>query len=399
MCNYSRVQFISWELHTGPFVLSAPPGQLGSFSGLLSPTPGKRADAFAQCWDIEARLAFTADALVKAEAMSDRSVKTLKVFMAPAFLYRGAGGAYLHSLLEGWPGDAPAELQLPLPYSRHWGGLFGGLRSLAASYAYEDWVFVFGTAVSASFPAHRDGGKHALDPTLPGEVWSSALIQRGGAMHGKHHYLSRKHYRSGASFLHWCGAAGQQAPGTLPYPQAALPEGVVGEDESSALCRIPTVRDHGGMLIDFGIEVGLDHARSGDKAGNRHGRVRTAGRFVKIQLVPSCGMALLPDSVRLQPANGPTTFSYAFNCDGLSTVGGDAGSHTQLWNGVYGSSDALANRLVEASEGLPYPGTRTAAVATQLLTSQGPVSSNMLWNNGNGLQGAGTVRVVTPLEL
>ncbi|UGQ48935.1 hypothetical protein [Massilia endophytica] len=389
MCNYSKVQFISWELHTGPFILSAPPGQLGSYSGLLSPTPGKRADAFAQCWDIEARLAFTADAIERAEAMCDPSVKTLKVFMAPAFTYRGAGGAYLHGLLEGWSGEAPSELQLPPPYHQHWDGLFGGLRSLVASVVYEDWIFVFGTAVSASFPARRDGGKHALDPTLPGELWSSALVQRGGAMHGRHHYLSRKHYRSGAAFLRWYGAAGQPV-------LSALPEGVIGVDESSALCRIPTVRDHGGVPIDFGVEVGLDHARSGDKGANRHGRVRTAGRFVKIQLVPSCGMVLLPESVRLQPANGPTTFSYAFNCDGLTAFSGEAGSHTQLWNGVYGG---LANRLVEASGGEPYPGTRTDTVAAQLLTSQGPVSSNMLWNNGNGLQGAGTVRVVNPLEL
>lgn len=401
MSNYSKVQFISWEVHTGPFVVTRPPVKTGLYSGLLDPTPDNRTDVLGQCWDIEARLAFTADAITKAELSSDRSAGTLKVFMAPEFLYRGAGGAYLHDLIDGWDGQAPAEFNLPAPYNGRWRGLFGGLRALVAQPKYEDWIFVFGTALSASFPSARQrDGKFVIDVRQPGEIYNCALIQRGGALHGTDNYVSRKHYISPIDFLQWNGAVAQHTPGTvLPLdPRAVVPADVMGVNEGGALFRIPGINDSLGKPIDFGIEICLDHALSANSA-NRYGRIRTAGQSVKIQLVPSGGMRLQPDSIRLQPAGAPTPRSYAFNCDGLGNLNGGAGSHTQLWNGANGAPAPAGNCLVAASSGAAVVGTVLTAVAGQVNTTLGAVQGSLLWNNGENVQGAGQVRILAVRDL
>lgn len=404
MSNYSKVQFISWEVHTGPFVI---PGtakgnpDVALYSGLLDPAPDKRTDALGQCWDIDARLAFTADAISKAELSSDRSPGTLKVFMAPEFLYRGAGGAYLHDLIDGWASKAPAEFNLPAPYSGPWPGLFGGLRALVRDAKYEDWIFVFGTAVSASFPSAKQGnGKFVIDTSKPGEIYNSALIQRGGLLHGGDNYVSRKHYISGIDFLNWNASVKQHVAGTvLPLdPSTVLPADVLGVPEGGAVFRIPGINDSKTKPIDFGIEICLDHIASGSSA-NAYGRLRTAGQFVRIQLVPSGGMRLKPESICLQPAGVPTPRSYAFNCDGLGNIDGSPGSHTQLWNGTNGAIVLPANRLVDANGGVALADTRLSAVITQVRQAQVLVSADMLWNSGGSVKGAGQVRLLATRDL
>lgn len=399
MSNYSKVQFISWEVHTGPWTASALPAGASRYSSLPAAPADKRTDALGQCRDIEARLAFVADALGKAEAASERNARTLKVFMAPEFLFRGAGGAYLQDLIDGWEQQAPAELGLPAPFAAHWGGLFGGLRALAADPRFEDWLFVFGTALGASFPAAKGkDGSYLLDAQQPGEIYNIALIQRGGATHGSDCYVSRKHYISGIDFIRWSGAVGQHRRGTvLPLDtQTMVPADAMGDNQGGAVFRIPNINDSSGALIDFGIEICLDHARSGGGA-NAYGRLRTAGRLVRIQLVPSGGMVLQPLSIRLRPNGIPVPRSYAFNCDGLGDLDGSPGSHTQLWKGS-GDTD----RLTEASSGQAGADT-LRAVATRLDTGVGPVDADQLWNNGgingNAARGAGHVRVLAAQDL
>jgi hypothetical protein len=403
MSNYDKVQFISWELYTGPFRVSTRPGT-GWYAGLLNPALDKRLDALGQCWDIEARIAFTADAIAQAKKKSDDSKSTLKVFMAPEFLYRGAGGAYLHDLINGWAAHAPAELALPAPYAGRWDGLFGGLRALVATPGFEDWVFVFGTALSASFPtAKAANGKYLLDPAAMGEIYNSALIQRGGAANGDSNYVSRKHYISPIDFVNRLGAAIQHAPGNvLPFdPRAVIPADILGVTEGGAVFGLPGINDASGKPIDFGIEICLDHAQSGNNA-NLFGRIRTAGQYVKLQLVPSGGLNLIDASIRLQPGGAATPRSYAFNCDGLNGLAGAAGGcHTQVWNGANGVSPVpAANKLVEASGGQALAGTTVLDVANNVVTPHGPVAADMLWNRGDaGARGAGKVRVLGALNL
>lgn len=401
MSNYNNVQFISWELNTGPFIAGNAQFPVGWYCGVRDPGPDQRLGTFGQRIDIETRLAFVADAIARAHALCDPSAATLKVFMAPEFLFRGAGGAYLHDLIDGWQGQAPGELGLPAPYDKPWPGLFGGLRALAADARFEDWLFVFGTAVSASFPTRGRDGKQVLDPTRPGEIYNTALIQRGGPAHGADTYVSRKHYISGIDFLRWYGNPGQHSAGSvLPLdPDALVPAEAMGTNEGGALFQIAGVSDGAGTPIDFGIEICLDHACSGGNYANAFGRIRSAGKLVKIQLVPSGGMSLRPDSVRLQAAKGSVAGAYAFNCDGLGNLDGGSGSHTQVWGSCAAGAPPRLQRLFEASSGAAVPGSQVAAVAQTVMVSIGQVPAISLWNNGQGVAGAGHVRVLAPLGL
>lgn len=407
MSNYTAVQFISWEIYTGPTTTQPPyyPG-IRSFW-----TTDHRTDVLSQCVDIDARLLFVADAVRKAAALADTNPTTLKVFLAPEFLFRGAGGAYLHDLINGWSGPAPIEFSLPAPYNSSWGGLFGGLQTIAKQANYEDWLFVFGTAVSATFPTQQaSNGKYLLDPAQPGTVYNTALIQRGGAGHKDDNYASLKQYISGIDFLGWdprrttvVHAIGSIAPAV---PAAEIPADVMGVPQGGATFAISNVNDATGAPLAFGIEICLDHARSGGNYSNHFGRLRTANQNVKIQLVPSCGMRLIDASIRLLPAAGPTPHSYAFNCDGFSdAILGLPGSHTQIWNGLNGNPVPQVNKLVEASNGAPPPVPQVVAQAVTAVVNQvapplgGVVSDSVLWNNGGGVQGAGHVRVCASLPL
>lgn len=408
MSQYSKIQFVSWELYTGPLAR-------GGYAGLGTVSSDVHGDLYGQCADIEARLAFTADAMAQAESLSDRSPRTLKVFMAPDFLYRGVGGAYVDGLIDGWQGPAPFALP---PF---WRSLLAGLRTLAAGARYEDWVVVFGSILGAPLRACTGTGRAVPDAAPPGLLRSVTLVQRGGPRHGRHAHLARKHYPAGAAMLRWHAGREGKVPGTLlPLaPEARLPDGVVGRPDSAVRLCVPTVDDAHGNPIEFGLEVGLDHvggdAFAGRAAGSfdaRSGRIAVAGQPVRVQLVPACGMRLQAQSVRLTPGRG----AYAFLCDGLANLNGSIGSHTQCWNGLHGRPEPLPARLLDASAGELWPGTRLAAVAGHVETSRGKVAADSLWDSGNstatsaraghgdtaqgaGMRGAGHVRVLTPLDL
>ncbi len=402
MSRYQKVQFISWELYTGPYKNPAQAPQ-AFYSGLSNTQVDYRTDVVGQCWDITARLAFIADAIEKAYAIADLDPACLKIFMAPEFLCRGAGGAYLHDLLNGWVAGAPTSFALPPPFNHAWSGLFGGMQNLVADTRFNDFLFVFGTAVSASFPtAENVEGLFLLDTTQPGEVYNTTLIQRGGAAHRAHQYASRKQYISGIDFLKWSGSVAQHTfQSVLPADLASvIPADVLGVTEGGAVFQIAGIHDFRGRAIDFGIEICLDHAVSGGSRAHSFGRLRTAQQWVHIQLVPSSGMSLEEDSIRLLPAAGPTPHSYAFNCDGYTTLDYKVpGSHTQIWNGANGAPVTDAYRLVETAGGADYPGTRLARLTDCVNTTNGTVYAHQLWNNGASVHGAGHVRVMQAFDL
>lgn len=398
--NYSKVQFISWEVNTGPLQIPNAAGfNIGTYPGLrVNGQFDDRVDLISQCLDIQARVAFTANAVAQAAPLVDPSSGVLKVFMAPEFLYRGAGGAYLHDLINGWTGASPYAL--PAPFNNNWPGLFGGLKQIAASDSYKDWVFVFGTAISASFPTSQGAdGKYYLNYSAlaQSEVYNTALVQAGGSANTAVNYASRKHYISGIDFLQWYTGAVQHTLGSvLPAdPRAVIPADVLGVPEGGAVFNLAGINDSQGKPIDFGIEICLDHARSGGDA-NSFGRLRTANQYVKIQLVPSAGMTLTDASIRLQPAAGPTGTSYAFNCDGLNNLSAPwDGCHTQVWNGSNGVAVPAANKLYEVSNGAPLANTRVNKV-TQTINIPGlnPIADALLWKNGSG-----SVRALNSLTL
>jgi len=398
--NYSKVQFISWELNTGPQNTGTHAGgSVGYYPG-FNRNQDQRLDTYSQCVDIDARVKFTENAILSAQKVASSDPTVLKVFMAPEFLYRGAGGAYLHDLINGWEGTPTPELGLTgTPYNNKWSGLFGGLQSIAANDNYKNWVFVFGTAISASFPTYKaNDGKYYLDSTKIAEAYNTALIQLGGIGNTSTNYASRKHYISGIDFLNWYSSQTAHTMNSImpADTKALIPADVIGVPEAGAAFNLANVNNSAGKLIDFGIEVCLDHLCSGGNGTNSFGRIRTAGQYVKIQLVPSAGMSLVDASIRLEPEAGPTPNSYAFNCDGLGNLNppGGAGCHTQIWNGSNGTVVPSPNKLFEVSNGAPLINTTVVKVAATAALGTNTVNDTNLWINGSG-----SVRVVNPLAL
>lgn len=392
--NYQHIQFISWEIYTGPYFTE---NKKGKYIGIHSVSDDKRIDVIGQCKDISARIEFTKDAIEKAYSKADQSSKVLKVFMAPEFLYRGAGGAYLHDLINGWESDAPQDFgSLPVPYSKKWGGLFGGLQQFVQDDQYEDWIFIFGTALSASFPTKkRLDDKYYLDPSKPGEIYNTALIQRGGTKYKSANYASRKHYISGMDFLNKnIESALAHINGKVkPFdPEEIIPSDLMGVTEGGALFQIKDTNDKDGKLIDFGIEICLDHARSGGNGNNKFGRIRTAGEKVTIQLVPSGGMALQEDSIFLKNNDS----CYAFNCDGFNGLTEGYNSHSQIWN-------KNKSMVIEATGGENADKTSWVEVAKKVKinvnSEELEISSEDLWDSNINAKGSGNVRIIKPLPL
>src|SRR5215467_12341709 len=489
MANYTHVQFISWEVYTGPnrgprpWAMN-PPADGRGYTGIgKENAPDNRLDVEGQIEDIRERLQFTYKAIEEAYKLAVRHPTTLKVFMAPEFLYRGKGGAYIHDLINGWTKQPPSEFDLSgfdgFP------GLFGYLKRFAAENRFSNWLFVFGTAISASFPTRSETNKgRVVDSTQMGEIYNSALIQRGGERTTDEAYASRKRYIASIDFIESQYRAKNFTLGDVVPADRLDLEPDESNREGSATFTINGINDGAGQPIMFGLEVCLDHSISTprnpqprlwanstvyaigkgvispddewvytcriahtssaspttftqdknnnpgrwvdpplwanstvyaignvvfspddgllytcgiahtssaspttftqDKNNNPGrwvpyrnpwGRICTADKWVKIQLVPSGGMNLTPASIRLLPAAGPTPHSYAFNCDGLTTLwdpslGYQYGAHTQIWNGANGAVPVPPeNQLINASSGRPVGNTSVAKVDGDILTN------------------------------
>jgi hypothetical protein len=437
MANYTHVQFISWEVYTGPN-RGSPPWSMAqdgiSYTGIGSKENAvdNRLDIAGQIEDIEARLAFTFRA-VEAAAWSkyvEKKPDTLKVFMAPEFLYRGKGGAYIHDLINGWNGPVPAEFAgiKSDPYDiryNNYPGLFGHLQRFATvPRYYEHWLFVFGTAISASFPARfKTNEGLVLDSTQPGEIYNTALVQRGwwGGIPSDAAYASRKHYIASTEPItdfikSQYNAKGFTMGDVIPADRLDL-EPNESNREGSATFTINGINEKDGQPIMFGLEVCLDHARSTPKNPQPKtitetlpwGRIRTADKWVKIQLVPSGGMYLKPASIRLAVAAWkgsrlPTLrTAYAFNCDGLFTLYPNSewgtvkpqewGAHTQIWNANSPNQNdppPRTNQLINASYGQEVSNSSIAKVDDNIRS----ISASDLWDLGSGY-----VRVMQKMPL
>jgi hypothetical protein len=107
-------------------------------------------------------------------------------------------------------------------------------------------------------------------------------------------------------------------------------------------------------------------------------------------------MILNPASIRLLPPEGPTPHSYAFNCDGLTTLEGQWGAHTQIWNGANGRSPVpLENQLINANYGQRLSNTTAVKVSNQSDYARDiGIDAYQLWDLGSGY-----VRVMQPMPL
>ena len=132
--------------------------------------------------------------------------KTLKIFMAPEFFYRGINGAYDISLVSE---------------------IFLALRGFTKDEKYKDWLFVLGTVIAASFDDQmackscgttgaksftRDSSGHFVctrsgcssgsveEVRLGARIDNVALIQKGGEDTDRNSYIVEKEYVSHVDF-------------------------------------------------------------------------------------------------------------------------------------------------------------------------------------------------------
>jgi hypothetical protein len=101
-------------------------------------------------------------------------------------------------------------------------------------------------------------------------------------------------------------------------------------------------------------------------------------------------------------AGGPTPHSYAFHCDGLTTLhpswvawGAQTqgwGAHTQIWNGANGNPVPRENQLINANYGQEVSNTSMAKVAEEMWwtdevrwwTGDTKIHASHLWDLGSG---------------
>jgi len=277
--SYSAVQFIGYEIFTGP-------GQYPKrhYVGLDNDRE-----------DIAARVALFKKALkaAKASELVDNSSNVLKIFMAPEFYFRGARGAYPLDLLNSGGADDR--------------GLVGALTDLIKDSEWADWLVVFGTIIGRSTPSR---GRT--------EVYNVALVQQGSFT--KDTRLDKcvvimKEFMSDIDFLDIApqGLSLQEVehlpamgPGTYALEQNNPGQGTGGYNGGSIF-----------MLdgITFGLEVCLDHLA----CRLLRAWPLTGDLFVQIQLIPSGGMSIKTAAVATQ------TDGLVFNVDGLQSDRPDGG--------------------------------------------------------------------------
>ena len=419
--KYPKVQFISWELCTAPVSVPAKPNipQLFQYYPGICLANDNRMDVLSQCQDIEARLQFFQLALKQAAMAGniDKSDTTLKVFMAPEFLFRGAGGAYLHDLVNGWQSSPPDYFAMSLQgtkYAGAWNGLFGSLRNIAANDAYKNWIIVPGTTVSASFscaPKQKPKGQPEpayIDFGQPAEIYNNCLILLGGSANANISHTTTKHYKSAIDFISNYAYVNQaflnQSTRPLNDPRLAFLDEL--QSEGGAIFTLSGVNDASDKPITWGVEVCLDHAVSGGMRDpkspgsfrNPFGVIRAFNNRVNIQLVPSGGMTLKDASIWLTPVSSNTQFSYAFNCDGslnlvlppqANTL--PSACHTQIWCGSGSSAVPVVTKLLQLDGRQEIKGTTLNQVPGNCGDSLNKVLATQLWSYG-----AGNVRVVDP---
>jgi hypothetical protein len=263
--------------------------------------------------------------------------RTLKIFMAPEFYFRGRNGAY-----------SPDIVSDIIPYMKALG---------TASPLYQDWLFVFGTAVASIEIANDlcaecnryDVITYKADPvylrsqiavctnnashrtykyTHSAEVQNVALIQHGAITH-----MVVKEYKSNIDYKGNQVWIRRDIPGEARLVPAVSPLGGVenpGHPTSGMIMH--SDERLGGCIftvdgLTIGLEVCLDH-----KANNWKGQIGRASKLahmIQILLIPSYGMAI-GDGLFTKP-NG-----ILFNVDGR----GEGSSEVKLNVTPYQSKNA-----------------------------------------------------------
>jgi len=230
----------------------------------------------------------------------DEDRKILKIFMAPEFYFRGPYGAYQDI---GWNAK-----------------IMSMMRTETSKLAYKDWLFVLGTALFSTDKEEKQGNAMVKVGSL---LENYALVQKGGPKTAEHHDLIvAKEFPSHVDFKHpglgnleWYDPSQSEAKVGGQMQKHFVPEGarIDPNPAQGALdANTQSVSELvGGTVftmdgITFGLEVCRDHLIGRLKHSDESGKVL-------IQLVPSCGAYIKPESVSC------VTGGIVFNVDGDGT--------------------------------------------------------------------------------
>ena len=277
--QYTKFQPLSFQLYTGgaPVVITDDDGTnstnpecrdfgiFGSSEGVMYCYTGHK-DTTA---DVADRLAIMTDAVEKAYELSDKSSDTLKVFVAPEFFFRGRNGAYIlkqddevTALFNDEGGECHAEVCQILK----------ALDALVADARFEDWVFLFGTAVISETLRVEDTWDYLF--------YNFGILQKGydpaKNTHTGKRFLIPKRYVSNLDFLtpdRQTGGTREIFDSSSPINDLAVlnPHGLIHKtydhrlwhaykDELAGLGY--TMIEYGWFLIDgitMTVEICLDH--------------------------------------------------------------------------------------------------------------------------------------------
>lgn len=302
--SYSKVQFITYRIHTGVNASSAEPDQGSKQDHIHGNYVGLEDDQK----DMEARVKLMLDAIQNAAARTlsgdgNSAISgsdTLKIFVAPEFYFRGRRGAYPFSMVDGDTDNSLTNL----------------LCKALGDKKYKDWLFILGTTVMSLSKAHADkhgltdgssSGKPQNTKADPGakpadkpaaEHWdivNFSIILMGGygdetatkARENEHSAFVIKLNISTVDFIHY-SASGKSG---VNYAAA---ENAYTAKRKQAPGKIGQT-GAGGCLFEFdgirfGLEVCLDHLEK--RLSTRVGRLKREERLPQIQIVTSCGMWL-----------------------------------------------------------------------------------------------------------
>jgi|GEM_PF-1954923 len=223
----------------------------------------------------------------------DEDRKTLKIFMAPEFFFRGPYGAYRDI---GWVAK-----------------ILSMMRAETGTAQYADWLFVHGSALFSTEKMVKGKSEGML-------LENYALVQKGGPKTNElQDFFIAKEFPSHVDFQHptvddwgWYKSKKPEARIAGADDRALTPEGGRKDPVNNPLGdrNKPLSELVGGCIftmdsITFGLEVCRDHYL------RRLASSRERGRAL-IQLVPSAGMSIEAESVACAPAG------IIFNVDGVT---------------------------------------------------------------------------------
>jgi|GEM_PF-1639815 len=301
MATYNKIQFIAFEIKTSP--KKDPKTGKEEYVGIPCT---KQEDGRMLCpQDIEMRCQLMLDAILTAQQKACQDKDVLKVFMAPEFFFRGPNGAYE---MEN-AADVIAKLQ-----------------DMVKDSQWQGWMFVFGTIVAVSYQTKKQYwffGKQVIDTGKVKEAYNFSLVQVGGYSPDaaeNHCRVVMKEFKSGIDFL---GTPGEGfSDEDVKHLDASVLPGV-GREQSQVGYSGLSVFDFSEIMsglvqtsppivtippakINFALDICLDHSTQ----RTAKSPLLPGGNMVQVQLIPSCGMSIIPNSLVIPPGG------FVFNVDG-----------------------------------------------------------------------------------